>query len=351
MSCAVQDGVLRPGGISADNSANGGSLQWVVVNAAGRTYWLSMHVPYACGNSGVCCSSRWPIPIERSRVAAVAALRPDRAWLRPVEGAPDDVAGVIALSGSGHCAFHGENCEIHCRLGHDALPSACQHFPRAILIDPRGVFVTLSHYCPTAADLLFAHEGPVEIVEGPPAIPGGIPEGLDARHTLPPLLVGGGVRRGQVGSGVARRRAASGLPAVLMDFDGYSAWEAHMVRVLTSVSDPAEYALDQLERHFELLQQWRPGRQTLAEAVQALHVECSGDQETGSRSDLIVGRYLAARAFGSWSAYGPEGAAGVLTSLRIALTTLRARAQVTSLKNAIRQTDLEVVHLANRHDI
>ena len=43
------------------------------------------------------------------------------------------------------CAFfepgRGRLCAIHRQFGHDALPSACQHFPRVVVIDPRGVFV------------------------------------------------------------------------------------------------------------------------------------------------------------------------------------------------------------------
>src|SRR5690606_14631297 len=212
-------------------------------------YWLSLHVPYACAHSGVCCASGWDIPVEREKVDRIAVLRPDGSWLRPVSGAPPEIAGVLVGAAEGQCTFRRDRCEIHATLGPGALPAACLHFPREVLIDPRGVFVTLSHYCPTAAELLFTHEGPVEIVEGPPAVPAGDPEGLDARDVLPPLLA----------------------PDVLMDHAGYSAWEAHMVRVLTREDDltPQE-ALAVLGRDGQILQRWRPGSRdgvTLADAV------------------------------------------------------------------------------------
>src|SRR5262245_21331911 len=53
-----------------------------------RVFWLSMHVPYACHDSGACCSSGWPIPIERSRVETVRLLRQDGSWLLPAPEAP-----------------------------------------------------------------------------------------------------------------------------------------------------------------------------------------------------------------------------------------------------------------------
>ncbi len=73
------------------------------------------------------------------------------------------------------------------------------------LIDARGVRVSLSHYCPTAAAMIFDDDGPVTIVDGPPAVPGrAVPEGLDARAALPPRLT----------------------DRVLTDLEGLTAWEA-----------------------------------------------------------------------------------------------------------------------------
>jgi hypothetical protein len=277
--------------------------------------------------------------------------------LRLAEDAPDDVAGIVALSANGHCVFHRDGCEIHRRVGHGAMPSACQHFPREVLIDPRGVSVTLSHYCPTAADLLFTHTGPVTIVDGPPALPDGDPEGLDARDVLPPLLTEG----------------------VLMDFEGYSAWEAHMVRVLTADDDTSpEAVVDRLESDLALLQRWRPGGESLAAVVAAfvrdtddegggggvssrqwgqvatgggksrLVDQSTPDQSTTPAENVIIRRYLATRAFASWAAYQADGVSAVVHSLRLALALLREHSRRMPLREAIRQTDLHVLHLRPR---
>jgi hypothetical protein len=319
-----------------------------------KTHWLSMHVPYGCRHSGVCCSSGWAIPIERTRSAAAAMLRGDGSWLLPAPGAPPDVAGTVALTDTGDCVFHRDGCEIQWAYGHAALPSACQHFPREVLIDGRGVSVTLSHYCPTAVDLIFDHVGPVAIVEGPPAIPMGDPEGLDARDVLPPLLTDG----------------------VLMDLEGYSAWEAHMVRVLTADDGRTpEDALSVLEGDLALVQRWRPGGASLAYEISRLwkldtaspgltagpgmnmpHLAGSGflsaealaKAVSSGIEDRVIRRYLAARAFASWMAYEGGGVASVLQSLRFALSVLSGRRAHLPLREAIRQTDLLIIHIMPR---
>lgn len=288
-----------------------------------------MHVPYACRHSGACCSSGWAIPIERARVGAVATLRAPQAWLRPVSGGPEEIAGTLAISDSGGCMFHGDGCEIQHALGHSALPSACQHFPREVLIDQRGVFVTLSHYCPTAADLLFSHVGAVEIVEGPPALPDGDPEGLDARDVLPPLLTEG----------------------VLMDLEAYAAWEAHMVKVLTSGGSRPEDALARLRVDLGQLQRWRPRDGALGPRVSELATGGGVAARELPMTDVVIGRYLAARAFASWSAYARAGVVSVLDGLDLALSRVRAHNLRLPLGEAIRQTDLELVHLAPRQGL
>jgi hypothetical protein len=318
-----------------------------------KTYWLSMHAPYACRHSGVCCSSGWAIAVERARTRLIGLLRGDGSWLLPAPGAPADVAGTLALAETGECVFHRDGCEIQRASGHAALPSACQHFPREVLIDGRGVFVTLSHYCPTALDLLFDHVGPVEIVEGPPAVPAGDPEGLDARDVLPPLLAAG----------------------VLMDLEGYSAWEALMVRILTADDGRTpDEALALLERDLALVQGWRPGGRSLADEILCLpaadvptapdlrrHVDGVADPGSNAealatavgpgKGDLTIRRYLAARAFASWMAYQAGGIAAVPRHLRLVLSLLRGWLAQLSLREAIRQTDLQMLHLLPRDDV
>jgi len=62
-------------------------------------------------------------------------------------------------------------------------------FPRIVLHDARGTFISLSHFCPTAASLLFESTGEAVIVQAPAALSDiGELDGLDARHVWPPLL-------------------------------------------------------------------------------------------------------------------------------------------------------------------
>src|SRR5437762_14372552 len=95
-----------------------------------------------------------------------------------------DTPALLAVS-SGACVFFDRTsprCRIQHALGHDALPLACRQFPRVAVHDPRGVSITLSHYCPTSAAMLDTID-PVQIVSGAPAFPAaGAYEGLDARE-------------------------------------------------------------------------------------------------------------------------------------------------------------------------
>ncbi len=203
------------------------------------TSWLNFHLPYRCRHSLACCSSGWPIPIERDRATAVerevatgqvhplhdtlagARRRRTRAKWPGRSSSTCRAMRVPASAGvanrlAGSRAMLSErrrSRRVH-HLPH--RPLSCAHFPYVCLIDQRGVHVTLSHYCPTAASLLFEHDGPIEIVEGPPPIPGlEVPEGLDARESLPPL---------------ARPKGnPKGLPPQLMSFDEFSAWEREQV--------------------------------------------------------------------------------------------------------------------------
>jgi hypothetical protein len=347
--------------------------------------WLSVHVPYACRHSGACCGAGWPLPVERASVTAI-----DRAvatgqletidrrpmWLVAHPDAPAEMAGHLRLHHDARCVFHhregraGHACAVHTALGHDALPATCQHFPRICLIDSRGVHVTLSHYCPTAAALLFDHYGPVVIVDGPAAVAGrDVPEGLDARDALPPLLTS----------------------HVLMDWDGYTAWERHMVETLAGERArgwSAEDAVKLLVSEARTLAGWRPGVGTLAAAVAAL--EDGADRgDLPSALDLFeqarascrdpwtwphppeqvaeletrlvapgwpafdapVRRYLAAHAFAAWGAYQGGTLVAVVTAVGRALAVLRteaARLAGASGRVVDRPTMMEAVRRADR---
>lgn len=318
-----------------------------------RAYWLSFHAPYQCRHSGACCSSGWDIPIETSRVPAISQAIAARqivapaTWLKRVDGAPVDVAGVLMVGERGRCVFHGDGCAIHSALGPAALPAACQHFPRVVLIDARGVFVTLSHYCPTAAAMLIENDRPVSIVEGPPALPdGALPEGLDARDALPPLH----------------------SPRMLMDLESYGAWERDTVLALAHSDAPGAVVDDLLggvtmndRELFEVARasvpapySW-PAPPALSERGSAALFEGSERRVEGpalsERGDSarVEGPFLAAHAFACWMAYEGNGLVSIAIYLRLVLAVLRTElARQPSVVDAIRQSDLLLRHLIDR---
>ncbi len=381
------------------------------------TLWLSCHVHYACRHAGACCRSGWPLPVESAVAPAIAAAVDaglvrtadgDPIWLRQLSGAPAGMAGTFRLDGPA-CVFHlprdgraapagpgTHHCAVHAVLGPDALPASCRHFPRLCLIDDRGVRVSLSHFCPTAATLLFEHQGPLEIVSGPAAVPGlSLPEGLDARDALPPRLT----------------------PAVLMDLEALTAWERLVVNTLAGPDapdgTPAE-ALARVRAYAERLVRWSPGGESLVEAIAGLRAadaSLSGfggtmaSAERGSdggpyrlerqrramrvaaracrepwtwpaapddvdahdrafvaaewpAAGPVVRRYLAAKAFGSWVTYQADAARGLVRWLQLAHDVLRVEAARACgaanrpldgalLFTAVRQADLLLAHYAD----
>jgi len=262
--------------------------------------WLNFHLPYACQHSGACCSAGWPIPVEDEHVRQI-----DRAiaanQVRPLITPWRTKEGALANLEDGRCAFFRLPTSVSSRQVsspdkrhlptsgcsvYSSRPESCRHFPYVCLIDARGVSVSLSHYCPTAASLLFEHDGPIEIVEGPAPVAGmEIPEGLDARDALPP------------------RESDTRL----MGFDDLSRWEAAQIEA----------------------------------------IDCS----SWGAFAPVVERYLAAKLFASWAVYQQDdGIAAALDLVKRAETLLETnlsgRLDAVSLKDAIRQTDLFLVHSA-----
>ena len=395
---------------------------------------LSLHARYRCEDSGVCCSSGWAISIEPSRgipleadwragriqfplvpvpaAPLVPVPAPDLAtrpslFTRP-PGLPADEYGVLPLAADGACAFHDavhRRCHVQRQRGHDALPRACRLFPRVCLIDPRGVSVSLSHYCPTAARTLFT-DAPVTIVQDPPAFPRDAEyEGLDASDAYPPLL----------------------RPGVLLDWETLSALERHLVQVLDEERHSVDAALRRADALCEHLRAWTPDGPPLLERLRssvslaatvdpggAAGDQSAGDQWEASRrltgADLLaldadvrgaipaailpasarpgdtlarethrldaardaldarfvrpVCRYLAARLFGSWCWYLGHGLRTLMQSLRAAYAVLTVEAAADGaavvdgdgavdgdeawLREAIRRADLVLLHLASR---
>jgi len=294
-----------------------------------RFFWLNFHVDYACRHSGACCSAGWPIPVETDRAIQITQITDHPDWLVPAIGAPDDVAGTLAMRPGGHCVFHRDD---RCGIYH-ARPSSCSHFPYVCVIDPRGVHVTLSHYCPTAAAMLFDRPRPIAIVEGP-APPTGLdlPEGLDARDALPPLAS-------------AKR---------LMSWHEFSAWEEHAVG---TVGAHGAHGLGRFE-----------SARAAVPHSQAAWPEAPRDHQHISQRlvapawpsfEPVITRYLAAKAFASWAAYlDDDGTAAVVRAVETARAVLHVEAvrqcaevnrmlDAPLLTAAIRQSDLLLVHYAD----
>lgn len=343
-------------------------------------YALAFHADYRCQHSGACCSADWDVPVElpiyTSLQAAVAsgALRPANAVnasspfiLGP--DLPDDAAAILERDDAGRCVFYAspsKRCVVHRDLGEAALPATCRHFPRVAVQDSRGTFISLSHFCPTAASMLFRDE-PVRIVAGPAAFPPANYEGLLVTgDDLPPML----------------------MPRMLMDLDGYTAWEHHMVARFADVQHRPESVLATLWRDAQVLAGWKPGVLTLRDAVEQLpreYVARGADLDLGAslqryaeviaavpedlkpaadengideslttfvstaweRFHAPINRYLAAKAFASWTAYQGRGVRTIVRGLEAALALVRVEAS-RQCRNAARSLDADLLKEAFR---
>jgi Fe-S-cluster containining protein len=324
-----------------------------------RVHVLGFHAGYRCRHAGVCCTSRWTIPVDaplhRTLESALAwgHLRvdghpsPDDLF-QPVEELPHGEPVVLKHRPDGACVFfepsRGNLCAIQRQMDHAHLPSACRHFPRIVLLDPRGTFITLSHVCPTAARMLIAG-GPAEVVANPPGFDAHVVwEGLDARDALPPLV----------------------QPGVLWDWDAWDAWERGAVARLAARHGSAEQALGSLAAAVNRLSQWRPGDVPLMDEVLAALIEGAHpnedpgltpgavlaltkvaqesvpallrpatDEPLPTEAQIaelpgwnawapVVGRYLAARAFANWAGYYAMGLRTWYKSIMVAYAVLRS---------------------------
>ena len=311
-----------------------------------------------------------------------AALRgrldgPGQAALFRAPADPHDPP-FLATAEDGACIFfdvaHGRLCQVHRNLGESMLPSACRQFPRVTLTDARGTWITLSHFCPTAARLLFTPI-PLRIVAAPERLAlSGAAEGLDATDALPPLL----------------------RPGMLMDLEGYTAWEQAAVELLGSAGPDAVAALAALQEAGRTIRRWSPGGETLRNLVTrtmgamtcspveddpaadarryALAVasvprallraedRTAGQVHSGEVSiicrdfDAVIRRYLASKLFASWWAYLGLDLVGVVEAIQVHRAVLRSRiARRLRLHDtprdivveAIRDSDLLMAHLSD----
>jgi Fe-S-cluster containining protein len=354
---------------------------------------LRFHLSYRCRDSGACCRSGWPIPVEAplyrtlaeamasGRLAVAAGRAPSPAFVDAE--LPPEYARVLAMDGHGACVFHDAThgrCVIHQALGAGAKPTSCRAFPLIGVWDPRGVSISLSHYCPSAVDLLFGSSA-IEIVAlsdaddrlESDALAASLPadlEGLDARDALPPRL----------------------RDDALVDWESLTLWERLVAAVLDRAASP-EAAIDRLWRSVDALQSWRAADGSLAAHVARVaqaegrvgsspppsrlsadhaslvsavwsaipaHVRpampldagvdvTASTDEIWQRESRPLCRYLAARAHACWPLH--QGAHGLRSQLAYLEATLAVvRLHLTATRNpreAIRRADLWLVHLAS----
>ena len=349
---------------------------------------LSFHSSYRCRSAGACCTAGWAIPVEVPLYEILRCRYPDERGLFRTDAAmPEGTAAMLGVRAEdGACVFferdRGRLCRVHRQLGPATLPSACRQFPRVTLRDARGVSISLSHYCPTAAALLFESPQFVTVAAPPSLALAGDVEGLDARDVLPPLLT----------------------PGMLTDSGGYDAWEQRAIAVLARDGDPGT-ALHAIAQTTMELQSWRPGCGSLAAEVHrqfdrapssangrrradedadvarvaaVLSAVPNGLSTPGLYPDFVAGwqrlrwppeverairAYLAARLFGNWIAYYGRGLHTVVEYLRAAYAVVRMEAvrqqAMTSAAaasaatpwqiatEAIRSADLLLVHLSD----
>jgi Fe-S-cluster containining protein len=286
---------------------------------------LSFHAAYRCQRSGACCSAGWTIPFDAAELRAVSALTLTSGAIRHTTGrsAAEMTRGRCSfLQGTG-AGVH--TCSIHHAGGHAALPLTCRMFPRLVLHDSRGTFISLSHFCPTAAGMLFDSAGEATIVDAPEALAGSdAQDGLDARDVWPPLL----------------------RPGVMMDLASYGLWERLAVALLTRDRLPPPRALDALAWATARLAAWTPGGDTaLGDAVHEAFARTEPPPAGPARFEPAVSRWLAARLFGTWIAYQGNGLGTVVRYLRACLATFDVElARDGRPLEAIRRADHLIVH-------
>jgi Fe-S-cluster containining protein len=343
---------------------------------------LSFHARYRCRHAGACCEADWYVPVEPAVAELVETRGISRAgWAGPRFIRVERVeTRVVAREADGTCVFFerdgGRLCAIHRHAGPQALPSACRHFPRVVLHDERGTFLSLSHFCPTAAVMLL-DDGPVSVVEAaPPLLIDGL-EGFEARGALPPLV----------------------RPGLLCDTTGYDAWERATIEALSRRGRPLAASLGVVAQATEQVREWRPSDGPLAERVAtafAAAQEAAGEpidigrdteriallaarERTRLRRDTVAPRdvevawsrhaapafprferaaanYLAARVFANRVAYEARGLRTLVTWLLTCLAVLRRELALRAVASdsgttpadfveAVRAADFTLVHV------
>ena len=335
-----------------------------------EVFALNALAGYACRHSGACCTAGWTIPVE-PRLLPIIGVD----WLEP-----DDTGACPRYDGT------ARRCDIHRSHGDSSLPASCFHFPRRALLDSRGTSVMLSLFCPTAGRLLLDGIEPLRVVSQPEAFPSDREyEGLDARDEWPPLL----------------------RHDVLFDAESFSCWERYLVETLAASSLTVDQALRAVASRAESLRDWSVDSGSLAAWARERLAASPSDPvvdpvlETryapftgaaafmravdavppGLRRPLLpddyaeadatwvapqwsavrprILRVLGAKAFASWTAYQSRGIRTQIAELFLTASVLRLecvrachaaqrRLDAALLLDAVRQTDLLLVHLVDR---
>ena len=154
---------------------------------------------------------------------------------------------------------------------------------------------------------------------------------------------------------------------MLMDPEGYSAWEQHMVGRCADVTRVPESVLVTLARDAAILGRWKPGGVSLIDAVTSLPVDFVEAVPVSDLRDSLlafdeamtavpeefrpdpdedgldaafaayvrpwwstfsppINRYIAAKAFATWTAYQGRGVATIVRGIEAAVALLRVEA-------------------------
>ena len=340
---------------------------------------LSFHAGYQCANTGACCRTDWPIAVEarielrlRRQLPDVSpALPNDALGFVPDSALPDGCSSILRRTDTGVCWYRDEqrrSCAIHEHLGPEAQPSACRQFPRIAVIEGPSTALTLSHYCPTAADTLFDDPGAFEVVAE--AASGGTTsplEGLDVRPGYSPLL----------------------RPGVLLGIDGLRTLEKESVQTLSEASD-VDSAIARIARAIASARNWTPDAGDLPATIrQAFEASSRSAAPAGRRVldarrlilqslqvdpgsrvipeslphaglpvtpsiDRALRRYLAARLVGAWVTYYADDLSVTDRYLELCLEAVRIFAAASTIedpaaryKEAIRSADFWIIHLCD----
>lgn len=305
----------------------------VTESKAVPAFCLSIHASYRCQHAGACCTAGWPIPAEPPLVATLERGGLGQAWTAVrafgEQPGPDGPVRVLRTHADAACVFYERErhrCAVHRLAGPQVLPVACRNFPRITLTDRRGTFITLSHFCPTAASLLQT-DAPLAIVEAPASLSldGGV-EGLDATGVLPPLL----------------------RPGMLMDAGGYTAWEEEAIEVLDNRRYSARAALGIIAAATREIRSWEPGGDTLEARVrdrfEHQRRRVSPAWPSPPPQEAPIKAFLAAHLFASWHGYQDGGLDAIVHGVDAALATLTRELSRSSFVPAVRAADFHLRH-------